>query len=493
MICNECGEPPVGNDKLRKCRNCQCAAYHDATCQRKDWKRHKQVCSKLGAVFVPLQRQIMDGGVCDPWWTTVSDKERATHNSGWKTGYRLWEQQDYLKGVEQFQLSLEPIQKAWNRFVQSGKVAKQQPASAPAQLQDTGQGKNFALNAAKRLLFCAYCEIDGQSIDSGRQRLAQCLSILLSTRSAWYNVHRTTWDDAWMELMLSMEELDDQRPFAKCVAAFAISTVIDPLNHNDSTAKYKTAVSLVGPCGWTDAWQRPGYMAPDGLWKHKSPSFIPGEEHPAWCHELEQYFPEILQEYQQLRKQTRGWTKVGSGDRGSGHDDHRVVAGQDWSEFVLFGTGESSDNATAKATRSLIQQLVPDAVSLAQQGGGEVIFSRLAPHTHIQSHCGSTNLRWTAHLGLVVPQPSTRPDSHCQIRVGVEWHNWEPGKILLFDDSFEHEVRNDTNEERVVLLLRFWNPHLPVHVRYNCLTEARQKKEMAVEKRYHPPPPGDAS
>ena len=34
------------------------------------------------------------------------------------------------------------------------------------------------------------------------------------------------------------------------------------------------------------------------------------------------------------------------------------------------------------------------------------------------------------------------------------------GKVLLFDDSFEHEVRNDTNEDRVVLLIRVRHPEL---------------------------------
>jgi aspartate beta-hydroxylase len=38
------------------------------------------------------------------------------------------------------------------------------------------------------------------------------------------------------------------------------------------------------------------------------------------------------------------------------------------------------------------------------------------------------------HLGLVVP-PGVR------IRVGDEVREWTAGECLIFDDSFEHEVR----------------------------------------------------
>lgn len=211
-------------------------------------------------------------------------------------------------------------------------------------------------------------------------------------------------------------------------------------------------------------------------------------DHPTWCQQLEQNFHTILEEFENIRTSSLGWSKVGSGDRGSGMTDHRVVAGQEWSEYVLFGTGQQQSRDATK-TRSLIRRIIPDAVSLAEQGGGEVIFSRLAPRTHIRAHCGPTNLRWTAHLGLVVPKLSGEGGSRCQIRVGESWYGWEIGKILLFDDSFEHEVRNDTDEDRVVLLLRLWHPRLPIECRNVALLQARQSKGDAVEKRYHPPKP----
>ncbi len=134
-----------------------------------------------------------------------------------------------------------------------------------------------------------------------------------------------------------------------------------------------------------------------------------------------------------------------------------------------------------------------------------MIFSRLQPQTHIKPHCGPTNLRWTAHLGLVIPTTNKNDksmsesdsaegdsSSSCRIRIGNKWTSWSVGKVLLFDDSFEHEVRNDTNEDRVVLLIRVWHPELMsrgggVGKATQLVAEAIARKEEAVQKRYHPP------
>ena len=141
-----------------------------------------------------------------------------------------------------------------------------------------------------------------------------------------------------------------------------------------------------------------------------------------------------------------------------------------------------------------------------------MIFSRLSPRTHIKSHCGPTNLRWTGHLGLVIPNNNNNSKSKsksssddCRIRVGNDWVSWRVGKILLFDDSFEHEVRNDTDEERVVLLIRLWHPELTMSMLSSrtgthddddddgsllasqLVEEAIAKKEGSIQKRYHPP------
>lgn len=45
----------------------------------------------------------------------------------------------------------------------------------------------------------------------------------------------------------------------------------------------------------------------------------------------------------------------------------------------------------------------------------------------------------------------------CGIRIGDQVRAWEEGKCLVFDDAYEHEVWNRTEEERVLLLVDFWH------------------------------------
>ena len=80
-------------------------------------------------------------------------------------------------------------------------------------------------------------------------------------------------------------------------------------------------------------------------------------------------------------------------------------------------------------------------------------FSCLEPGTRVAPHSGPTNVRLRCHLALEVP-----PD--CGMRVGGVERPWEPGRCVVFDDSFEHEVWNDSRRRRVVLVLDLWHPDL---------------------------------
>ena len=97
------------------------------------------------------------------------------------------------------------------------------------------------------------------------------------------------------------------------------------------------------------------------------------------------------------------------------------------------------------------------ATDLARCGVGECTFSALGPGAHLKPHCGSTNCRLTCHLPLLVPK------GEVAIRVGEETRPYREGEIMIFDDSWEHEVWMDgpPGSVRVVLLIRFWHPDIP--------------------------------
>lgn len=85
---------------------------------------------------------------------------------------------------------------------------------------------------------------------------------------------------------------------------------------------------------------------------------------------------------------------------------------------------------------------------------GLIYVSRMRAGTHIAPHRGPTNLRLRCHLGIEVPS------GDCAIRVDDETRHWVQGKCLVFDDFFEHEAWNHTDEDRVVLIVDLWHPGL---------------------------------
>ena len=87
-------------------------------------------------------------------------------------------------------------------------------------------------------------------------------------------------------------------------------------------------------------------------------------------------------------------------------------------------------------------------------------FSILAPNYHIPPHRGVTKGVVRTHLGLIIPRDRER----CRIRVGDQTRTWEEGKCLVLDDTFEHEVCNETDEQRVVLIIDVERP-LPLAAR----------------------------
>ena len=71
--------------------------------------------------------------------------------------------------------------------------------------------------------------------------------------------------------------------------------------------------------------------------------------------------------------------------------------------------------------------------------------------------CGQLKL----HLGLAVPvraskggkgqrRRSTAPQRCATLRVADQSGGWAEGELTAFDDAYEHEVRNECDQERVV-------------------------------------------
>lgn len=123
-----------------------------------------------------------------------------------------------------------------------------------------------------------------------------------------------------------------------------------------------------------------------------------------------------------------------------------------WSAYHLWRSGHRVET---NLERCPITATALSAVGMANIEGlcPNAMFSALAPHTQIPPHHGETNARIVVHLPLVVPEG-------CRYRVGFDECEWEVGKILAFDDTLEHEARNDSDQLRVVMIFDVWNPLL---------------------------------
>lgn len=128
-------------------------------------------------------------------------------------------------------------------------------------------------------------------------------------------------------------------------------------------------------------------------------------------------------------------------------DQQRISKGDNWKTYAFYVYGNRVDDncAACPGTAALLDGL---------PGLQNAWFSILAPRYHIPPHKGPTRAVIRCHLGLKVPANAER----CWLRVDQEFRHWQEGRCLVFDDTYEHEVMNDTDEVRVVLFLDFDRP-----------------------------------
>ena len=63
-------------------------------------------------------------------------------------------------------------------------------------------------------------------------------------------------------------------------------------------------------------------------------------------------------------------------------------------------------------------------------------------------------------ITIFITAPIPELERRLGIRVGSSVEHWRDGRSLVFDDTFEHEVWNDSDEDRVVLIFDIWRPEL---------------------------------
>lgn len=129
-------------------------------------------------------------------------------------------------------------------------------------------------------------------------------------------------------------------------------------------------------------------------------------------------------------------------------EEVRVIQADDrWKTFWLCGVGMDCRDNQRRCPRTM--RLLAGVPGLRT-----AFFSILTPGKHIPAHRGAYNGVLRLHLALRVPEPQSR----CRIRIGNQVHHWREGELLIFDDSFQHEVWNETEGLRAVLFVDFLRP-----------------------------------
>ncbi|MEI2417711.1 lipid A hydroxylase LpxO [Orrella sp. JC864] len=110
-----------------------------------------------------------------------------------------------------------------------------------------------------------------------------------------------------------------------------------------------------------------------------------------------------------------------------------------WKRFYLkwYDARHPSAEALCPKTVALLRELpsVKAAMFAELPPGG-----KLNPHR--DPYAGS--LRY--HLGLITPN-----DDRCQIVVDGEPYSWRDGQSVVFDETYIHSARNDTDSNRIIL------------------------------------------
>ncbi len=127
---------------------------------------------------------------------------------------------------------------------------------------------------------------------------------------------------------------------------------------------------------------------------------------------------------------------------------------RDWRVLVLkaYGVPIPGNMALCPKLAALVES-APDVLTAT--------LSFLAPHKHIPLHRGPFRGILRLYMGISVPTgPDGRPAAVLTVD-GIE-HRIGDGEALLWDDTFPHEVLNNSDSDRIVLLLDVRRREMPL-------------------------------
>jgi aspartate beta-hydroxylase len=202
------------------------------------------------------------------------------------------------------------------------------------------------------------------------------------------------------------------------------------------------------PASYPDPRQRPTFFYIPGL----PASAYFDRRLFAWLAEYEALYRQIRQELESLPATRATRERVFHTDELEAANLRGGAVAPSWDGYYFYRYGERrAENCGACPITARALDALP--LIRIRAHGPEVLFSVFTAGTQLLPHRGVTNARAVSHLPLIVP-------ADCALRVGGETHEWREGRVVVFDDTYEHEAWNRSDSVRVVLIADLWNPHL---------------------------------
>lgn len=161
---------------------------------------------------------------------------------------------------------------------------------------------------------------------------------------------------------------------------------------------------------------------------------------------LDRGYPVIREEMESVLNYKERIPRYHDLDRAEGYISGRKDADKSWRVFMLWSVAgtPTANQARCPRTTALLRKI---------PGLYQAFFSILDPAKSIPAHSGTYYGYLRYHLGLRVPK--NNPPT---MRVKDQFHTWEEGRSILFDDSWNHEVSNTSDDLRVVLIVDVLRP-----------------------------------
>lgn len=171
----------------------------------------------------------------------------------------------------------------------------------------------------------------------------------------------------------------------------------------------------------------------------ENPAYLDLEKHFPEYKLIEDHWQELRGEIEEIIQKSKPLPKFHEIDKGQNFISNND--GISWSllSVKIYGMWNRHNVKQCPKTKALFENIKKVKT---------INYSILAPGKHIPPHRGPYRGIIRYQLALKVPK-----NGKCLLFVDHKPYCWEEGKSVLFDDTYVHEVKNETSETRIALLL----------------------------------------